>query len=113
MSAIKVMHFISGIRSGGVEQMLINYTTILNKYEYKQIIVYQHTPDKVCLDKLEHAGNKCVRISSKSRHPLGNITETIKLIKKVHPDIVHAHMNLVNFIPLFCALLCGVKVRIW
>lgn len=30
MSAIKVMHFISGIRSGGVEQMLINYTTILN-----------------------------------------------------------------------------------
>ena len=41
------MHFISGIKSGGVEQMLVNYTTRLNKNsDYIQYIIYQHEPDK-------------------------------------------------------------------
>jgi glycosyltransferase involved in cell wall biosynthesis len=110
---MKIMHFISGIQSGGVEQMLINYTSKINEqFNTNQVIVFQHDPNKVCYDKLVNAGNKCIRISNKRTHPLRNVADTIRVIKDEQPDIIHTHMNLLNFIPLFCALLCGVKVRI-
>ena len=45
---IKVMHFVSGFKNGGVEQVLLNYTKLLNKNyndSIENIIVYQHTAD--------------------------------------------------------------------
>ncbi|MEJ1324505.1 hypothetical protein QY887_09545 [Latilactobacillus sakei] len=97
----KVMHFISGIKSGGVEQMLVNYTTRLNKNsDYIQYIIYQHEPDKNSLKKLEEAGNICIQIPDKMHFPIRNIIWSIKLIRKYRPDIVHAHMSLLNFFPL-------------
>lgn len=77
-----------------------------------QVIAYQHNPDKECYEKLVHAGNKCIRIHNKRKHPVGNFIDTIKIIKIEKPDIIHAHMSLLNFLPLFCGLLCGVKIRI-
>lgn len=108
-----VVHFVSGIKSGGVEQMLYNYTSHLNKScDIKQYIVYQHTPNISSLTKLEQSGNTCIRIASKTKTPLKNFIDTYKIIKKVNPDVVHCHMNLMNFIPLFIAFLCGTKMRI-
>lgn len=114
MIKIKVMHFISGIQSGGVEQMLINYTSEINQHysDVEEFIVYQHEPDPVCYKKLEKAGNQCLRIADKRKKPIKNIVDTSKLIIKKKPDIIHAHMNLLNFIPLACGMLLGVKVRI-
>lgn len=110
---MKVLHFISGIRSGGVEQMLINYTELLNdKYEYEEVIVYQHDPDMICLEKLQNAGNKCIRIANKRIRPISNLIETYKIIKKERPEVVHCHMSMLNFFPLIIAKLCRVKVRI-
>ncbi|CAJ1226831.1 glycosyl transferase family 1 [Levilactobacillus zymae] len=110
---MKIIHFISGIGSGGVEQMLINYTGILNKNtDFTQIVVFQHDPDKICLNKLERAGDKCVRISDKRHHPLKNLWQSYRIIKSEQPDIVHCHMSLLNFFPLFIAWICHVKVRI-
>lgn len=108
-----VMHFISGVQSGGVEQFLYNYTVQLNgKFDIKEYIIYQHEPDNTSLKKLNEAGNICIRIPSKTVHPVQNFVQTFKLINKVHPDIVHCHMNLLNWIPLFIALLLNVKLRI-
>lgn len=110
---MKIMHFVSGITGGGVEQMLINYTERLNTQKnYSEIIVYQHEPDSVCLRKLCEAGNECIRIPSKTSHPFKNLIGTYKLIKKFNPDIVHCHMSLLNFFPLMVAFFCGVNVRI-
>lgn len=109
---MRILHFVSGLQSGGVEQMLYNYTKILNKKDYEQVIVYQHSPDMVNLEKLKSANNTCIEISSKSKHPIKNLLQTKKIITEFHPDIIHTHMNLVNFIPLMVAFFCGVKVRI-
>lgn len=107
------MHFVSGIQSGGVEQMLINYTKCMNEqFDISQIVVYQHNPNEVCLNKFIEAKDKCVRISDKRKHPIKNIIDTFRIIKSEKPDVIHAHMNLLNFIPLLCGFLCNVKVRI-
>lgn len=113
MDFIKILQFVSGINSGGVEQFLINYSSILNKKpDVSQVIAYQHEPDQGCYKKLENAGNKCIRIHDKKKHPVKNIIDTFCLIRQERPDIIHANMNLLNFVPLCCGLICGVKVRI-
>ena len=109
---IKVMHFVSGLLSGGVEEMLYNYCKYMDDDKYDFVIVYQHEPVAVCKEKLESIGCKTVRITARSDFFLKNIKDSIGIIKKEKPDIVHAHMNLMNFCALYAAKKSGVKVRI-
>lgn len=112
-SKIKVMHFVSGFKNGGVEQVLLNYTGLVNKnYDIDEAIVYQHKADPEKLELSKRLGNRMYKIPFKKEHPLENIVATYKLIKKEKPDIVHAHMNLVNFFPLLVAKFLKVPVRI-
>ncbi len=113
MKKIKVMHFVAGLVSGGVEQMLCNYCTELDKnYNYDFLVVYQHEAISTCREKIEDAGCKTKRITSRSENFIKNIVDSYKLIKKEKPDIVHAHMNLMNFCALYAAKAAGVKIRI-
>lgn len=113
MKKIKIMHFVSGFKNGGVEQVILNYTSLLNQnYNVQEVIVYQHEADKKKLELSKQIGNVMYRVPFKMKHPIGNLVQTYKIIKKEKPDIVHAHMNLVNFFPLFVAKLLGIPVRI-
>ena len=107
------MHFVSGFKNGGVEQFLLNYTSLLNKNcNIDEVIVYQHKADPEKLELSQNLGNRMYEIPFKKEHPLKNLIATYKLIKKEKPDIVHAHMSLVNFFPLLVAKLLGIKIRI-
>lgn len=109
---ITVLHFLCGLKSGGVEQMLINYYSNMNREQCQFDICYQHEPIKLCIDGFKKLGCRTYRVPSKAVHPIQNAIETYRLIKKNHYDVVHAHMDLNNFIPLFCAKMAGVRVRI-
>ena len=111
---IKVMHFVSGLVSGGVEQMLCNYCKELKKdeFNYEFIVVYQHEAVEICKEKIEDAGCKTKRITSRNENIIKNIIDSYRVIKEEKPDIVHAHMNLMNFCALYAAKFAGVKVRI-
>lgn len=111
---MKIIHFVSGVKGGGVESFLINYTSRMNKFNpgIIQYIAYQHNAEKKCLSKLIAAGNVCIEIPDKRKHPIANIVASFRLIRKVRPDIVHCHQSLLNFFPLIAAKLAGVKVRI-
>ena len=113
MKKIKIMHFVSGIGNDGVTQFLTNYTSRLNKKNnVSEIIVYQHKPNVTKLKLEQSIGNKTYRVPFKAKHPIKNLFATYRLIKKEKPDIVEAHMNLVNFFPLSVAWFCRVPVRI-
>ena len=109
---ITVMHFVSGFTSGGVEQMLYNYCRFMDKDKYEFIIVYQHEPVQDCLEKMESIPCRAIRITARNENFIKNITDAYKLMKKYKPDIVHAHMNLMNFCALLPAKFAGVKIRI-
>lgn len=112
-SKIKVMHFVSGFKNGGVEQFLLNYTSLLNKNcNIDEVIVYQHKADPEKLELSKKLGNHMYEIPFKKTHPLKNLIATYKIIKKERPDIIHAHMSLVNFFPLSVAKFLKVPVRI-
>lgn len=107
-----VMYFISGLKNGGVEKLIENYTKELMRNNFEFIIVYQHQPIADELKYFEGSGIRCIRIPSKTRHPLRNILATKQVIKEYNPDIVHTHMNLMNFFPLFVAWMQDIPIRI-
>lgn len=109
---ITIMHFVSGLVSGGVEQMLINYCSEMDKNQFEFIVVYQHEPVEVCIDKIKQAGCKTYRITGRNENFLKNIIDSYKIIKKYRPDIVYAHMNLMNFCATIPAAILKVSVRI-
>ena len=111
MKKIKVIHFISGLKAGGVESMIINFAKLLQDY-FEFTVVYQHKPDEKCYQKMVDAGCKLKRIPSKSKHPFKNIKEINKIFKKEKYDIVHSHMNLTCWIPLMIARFNGIKNRV-
>lgn len=112
MKKIKVMHFVAGLTSGGVEQMLCNYCGAMNKDAYEFVLAYQHQAVETCKEKIEESGCRTIRITARSENFIKNLIDGYRVIKKERPDIVHAHMNLVNFCALLPAYLLGVKVRI-
>lgn len=112
MNEIKICHVVSGLKSGGVESMIYNYCKLIKEENIKWHILYQHEPDKKKLKEFEKIGFKLKRIPSKRKHPIKNFLESYKYFKKYDIDIVHAHMNIMNFIPLIAAKMAKVKCRI-
>lgn len=107
-----VMHFVAGLKNGGVEKLIENYTNELIKYNFQFIIVYQHQTTSDQLMYFEEHGVRCIRIPSKKRHPLRNLIATRRVIKEYNPDMVHTHMNLMNFFPLSIAWMQNISIRI-
>ena len=103
MKKIKILHFVSGLISGGVEQMLYNYCKFMDHEKYEFVIVYQHVPVLTCIEKMESIGCKTIRITARSENFIKNIKDSIDVIQSEKPDIVHAHMNLMNFCALYAA----------
>lgn len=112
LGKIKVCHVISGLRSGGVESIIYNYCSNMDNDIYSWHIIYQHEPLDKSVKKFENIGFKLKRIPSKIKRPLANYIETKKYLKQNHINIVHAHMTLMNFIPLIAAKKCGIEIRI-
>lgn len=112
MNKLKVCHFVSGLKSGGVETMIYNYCKEIGNIYYDWYIVYQHEPSKKNIDEFERLEFKFKRVPSKVKYPIRNFIETYKYIKDNKFDVVHCHMTLMNVFPLFAAKLLGVKTRI-
>ena len=109
---IKIMYFVSGLISGGVEKMIVNWCWGLGNERYEFIIVYQHQPVPQCLKMLKEAGCRTVQITARSDNFIKNILDSFKILRLYQPDIVHCNMNLMNFCALIPAKMIGIKVRI-
>lgn len=112
MNKIEVCHVVSGLKTGGVESMIYNYCSHMDFDKYNFHILYQHEPSKKNVDEFEKIGFKLHRISSKVKHPFKNYFETKKYLKNNNINVVHCHMTLMNFIPLFAAKRLNIKRRI-
>lgn len=108
---IKVCHVVSGLRSGGVESMIYNYTSHMKK-DFEWHVLYQHQPSKKNIDEFAKLGFNLKRIPSKIKHPIKNYKATYKYLKENNIEVVHCHMTLMNIFPLIAAKKCNIKIRI-
>lgn len=112
MKKIKVCHVVSALESGGVETVIYNYCSNMDTSCFEFHLLYQRTASEKNIEDFNKLGFKLYEIPEKVKHPFKNYFETKKYLKNNNIDIVHAHMTLVNFIPLLAAKRLGIKTRI-
>lgn len=109
---LKIVEIVSGINFGGVETLLLNYFKKMNLNDFSISIITHDQPNPQNVKQFEKLGIKVYKVTPKRINPLKNYCELKKIIQKIEPDIVHCHMSLSNYLPLFVAKKCRVKKRI-
>ncbi len=109
---IKIAQSVTRLEFGGVESILLNYISHMDKEKFDFHIITQDINVDGCIKQFEDAGVKVHIVTHKNKSISKNFSDLRKLMKKEKFDIVHSHMTLTNFTVLFFAKLAGVKVRI-
>ena len=108
---IKVLHIVSSLDSGGVENMLYNYyLNIGNSKIHFDFIV--HGDNKGIIEKkVKNMGSAVFHVTPKKVSLKINMSEINKVIKDGNYDVVHCHQNFSNFSSLYLA--CKHKVPLY
>lgn len=109
---IKVAQSVTRLEFGGVESILLNYISHMNKDKFDFHIITQDINVSECIKQFEDNGVKVHIVTHKNKSIIKNFRELRRLMKKEKFDIVHSHMTLTNFTVLFFAKLAGTRVRI-
>lgn len=113
MKKIKIVNIVSRLEYGGVESVVLNYIKNMDKKDIFEFhVITQDINAKGCVKQFLDEGVKVHIITHKRKNILKNIYELYKILKSENFDIVHSHMNLLNFYALYLAKICGVNVRI-
>ncbi|NMM99125.1 glycosyl transferase [Bifidobacterium sp. DSM 109959] len=96
---------------GGVEATVMNHYRHIDRDKVQFDFIVQDDSTVVPVDEIESLGGRVFTIPSYKQLPL-YIKECEKLFRKLHPVIVHSHMNALSVFPLGAAKRAGVPVRI-
>lgn len=110
---IRVLHVLSSLGGGGVESMLYNYYTHLNRDEIQFDFIVHGEKVGILEEKFLEMGSKIYHVKPKKEGLLQNLSQ-IKRILYSQPryDVVHCHQNLISFVPLYFAKKAGINTRI-
>lgn len=109
---IKICHYIYAINGGGVENLLFTYFSQDIMRKYCVSIITQEILDHELKDKLVSIGIDIYLVPRRTESFFENFKRSIKIIKKIKPDIMHVHLTDANWIPLMYAKMEGVRIRI-
>ena len=110
---IRVLHVLSSLGGGGVESMLYNYYTHLNRDEIQFDFIVHGEKVGMLEEKFLEMGSKIYHVKPKKEGLLQNLSQ-IKRILYSQPryDVIHCHQNLISFVPLYFAKKAGINTRI-
>lgn len=113
MKKVKICHFILGFHNGGVEKVIENYFSNMDRTKFELHIVTHIPPDLKRQKVFENMGFIIHRLSYVQGHKISkkNLAEYAELFRNYKFDIVHNHFP-ENLLPLLFARKYKVKVRI-
>lgn len=109
---IKILHVVSSLGSGGVENMLYNYYERMDKEEIRFDFIVHGKDIGLLEQKFCELGSNIYHVTPKKENFLRNFFEINSIISKNNYDIVHCHQNYSSIIPLCIAKYNKVKSRI-
>lgn len=109
---IKIAHVAGGLTTGGVEAVLYNYFSHMNKEDYELYYISYDKPNEEVKKRFENLGFHVYEVYKKKEHFFKSCMQVVKILKENQIQIIHSHMTLVCFITSFLARLCGVKVAV-
>lgn len=112
MDSIRVLHIVSEMQRGGVENMIMNFYRNIdrNKIQFDFIV---HGSNKGHFeDEISELGGKIYHVTPKGESFIKNLKEINSVIKDNHYTIVHAHQDVMSMFALKEAKKAGAKNRI-
>jgi len=108
---IKIAEIIGKYVGGGVEEIVYNYTSNLDKDIFQIDFIIDEDSLFIPKEKIEKAGINIIIVP-----PYQKVWDyqkkLIKIFKENKYDIVHSHINALSVFPLRVAKKAGIKVRI-
>lgn len=113
LDKIKICYFINGFVNGGVESVIYNYITHMDRKRFDiQIISWNVVKDVKAYQKFVAVGIKIYLITNWKRRFVRSWREVENILDIEKYDIIHVHVNDLNWIPLWQAFMCKIPVRI-
>lgn len=112
---IKVLHFVPALSNGGIESVLYNYISRMDKESISMDIAvfYGAEENLIGKEKFERLGCKVIPMKTLLSSPKEHLQEVKKIMNEGKYDIVHIHANsALRGIYGVVANKCGVKARI-
>lgn len=112
MKQYKVLHITNGADVGGISNVILNYYRNIDRERFQFDFVIPPSEIGPNGKELEKLGGHFYTLPKKSEDLKGFVRGLRKLIKQNHYDVVHAHHHDTSYVPLFVAMLCGVRCRV-
>lgn len=109
---IKIAHIAGGLTSGGVEAVIYNYFSAMNRDNYELHYITYDTPNEEVKKKFENIGFTVHQVAKKKEHFFKSCMQVYTIFKSNDIAIVHSHMTLMSFVTSVIGIFTGAKVRI-
>lgn len=112
MKKIRIAHIAGGLTTGGVESVIYNYFSHMDRKDYDLIYISYDTPDPQMQKRFEKIGFTVYSVTKKKENLWKSCKEVYTIMKKHKINIVHSHMTLMCFITSILGRMAGARVRI-
>ena len=112
--AIRVLHVIAGMGSGGAESMVMNWYRNINR-DAVQFDFLLRSTENIYAEEIERLGGRVYYTAEYPRHYLKNKKDTISFFKEhaSEYEAIHVHCNALLYVNIFeIAKKYGIKIRI-
>lgn len=109
---IRVLHIVPALIGGGVENLLLNYYSHMDRDKFKFDFIVHGENIGVLESTFESLNSKIYHIPTKHESFFKNLKAMKQIIMDGNYDVVHAHQGTVGVFPMYYAKKAGVKVRI-
>lgn len=109
---IRVLHVLSSLDSGGVEKLLQNYYSRMDREQFCFDFIVHGNHQGMLEFYFKQQGSQIFHVVPKSLNPVGNLIQINRIIKNGNYDVVHAHQDVMSALPLYFAKRSGVRMRI-
>ena len=108
---IRVAEIIGKYIGGGVEAVVLNYFSFINKDKVQFDFICDSDSTDIPYEQIESMGGRVILIPPYQK-PFKYQKELKRVLKEGHYKIVHSHLNTLSIFPLRAAKKVGVPIRI-
>ncbi|AFA48117.1 glycosyltransferase [Acetobacterium woodii] len=114
MEKIRILQIVPDMRSGGVENFIMNVYRNIDRNEIQFDFIEHYSKESFFDKDIENLGGKIYRIPFRDDNKLSKYVRDLSRFYKEHKEyqVVHCHWNGMGFIHFLVAKFNGVKIRI-
>lgn len=112
MEPVRVLHVVSIMRRGGVENMIMNLYRRMNQEKIKFDFIVHGKEIGSYEQEIKDSGGRVFHVRTKRESFFGNLSDIEKVVRENNYKIIHVHQDAMSMFALKAAQKAGASVRI-